>query len=125
MTADERLTRFSKAREQILGRVKGTESPSVQGPQSSEEDLVVRERFPSRNEMPSVRETGTSGNHAAIGQEQNGGSSSNSQETPESMDNVCPEGTEDQYVTSPSGEALGEECPCEAFRTHQKFSTEV
>ena len=23
------------------------------------------------------------------------------------MDNVCPEGTEDQYVTSPSGEALG------------------
>ena len=22
------------------------------------------------------------------------------------MDNVCPEGTEDQYVTSPSGEAL-------------------
>ena len=23
------------------------------------------------------------------------------------MDNGCPEGTEDQYVTSPSGEALG------------------
>ena len=23
------------------------------------------------------------------------------------MENVCPEGTEDQYVTSPSGEALG------------------
>ena len=23
------------------------------------------------------------------------------------MDNVCPEGTKDQYVTSPSGEALG------------------
>ena len=23
------------------------------------------------------------------------------------MDNVCPEGTEDQYVTSPSGEYLG------------------
>ena len=23
------------------------------------------------------------------------------------MDNVCPEGTENQYVTSPSGEALG------------------
>ena len=23
------------------------------------------------------------------------------------MDNVCPEGTEEQYVTSPSGEALG------------------
>ena len=23
------------------------------------------------------------------------------------MDNVCPEGTDDQYVTSPSGESLG------------------
>ena len=57
--------------------------------------------------MPSVRESGTNGNHAPIGQAQNGGSSSNSQEIPVSMDNVCPEGTEDQYVTSPSGEALG------------------
>ena len=26
---------------------------------------------------------------------------------PVSMENVCPEGTEDQYVTSPSGESLG------------------
>ena len=32
LTADEQLTRFSKTREQIVGRVKGTESPSVQGP---------------------------------------------------------------------------------------------
>ena len=32
--------------------------------------------------------------------------SANSQEIPVSMENVCPEGTEDQYVTSPSGEAL-------------------
>ena len=51
LTADEQLTRFIKAREQILGRVKGTESPSVQGPKYSEEDLVVRERVPSRTEM--------------------------------------------------------------------------
>ena len=64
LTADEQLTRFSKAREQIVGRVKGTESPYVQGPQSSEEDLVVRERYPSRTEIPSVRELGTNGNHA-------------------------------------------------------------
>ena len=28
LTADEQLIRFSKAREQIIGRVKGTESPS-------------------------------------------------------------------------------------------------
>ena len=55
LTADEQLTRFSKSREQILGRVKGTESPYVQGPQSSEKDLVVREKVPSRTEMPSVR----------------------------------------------------------------------
>ena len=39
---DEQLTRCSKNREQIVGRFKGTESPSVQVPQSSEEDLVVR-----------------------------------------------------------------------------------
>ena len=43
LTADEQLIRFSKAREQILGRVKGTESPFFQGPQSYEEDLVLRE----------------------------------------------------------------------------------
>ena len=42
MTADDQSTRFSKARDQILGRFKGTESPSIQGPQSSEEDLVLR-----------------------------------------------------------------------------------
>ena len=50
LTANEQLTRFSKAREKIVGRVKGTESPSFQGPQLSEEDLVVRERVPSRTE---------------------------------------------------------------------------
>ena len=54
-TADEQLTRFSKSREQIVGRVKGTESPSVQGPQYSEKDLVLRERVLSRTEIPSVR----------------------------------------------------------------------
>ena len=32
LTADEQLTRFSKAREQIAGRVKRTESPSFQVP---------------------------------------------------------------------------------------------
>ena len=31
LTADKRLTRFIKARESILGRVKGSESPYVQG----------------------------------------------------------------------------------------------
>ena len=93
MTADEQLTRFSKAREQIVGRVKRIESPSVQGPQSSEEDLVVRERVTSRTEIPSVREPGTNGNHAPIEQAQNIGSSGNSQEIPVSMDNVCPRTT--------------------------------
>ena len=66
MTADEQLTRFSKAREKIVGRVKGRESPYVQGPQSSEEDLVVRGRFPSRTEIPSVREPGINGDHEPI-----------------------------------------------------------
>ena len=43
LTADEHLTRFNKVREQIVGRVKGSESPYAQGPQSFEEYLVVRE----------------------------------------------------------------------------------
>ena len=77
MIADEQLTRFSKAREQIVGRFKVIESPSVQGHQPSEEDLVVRERVPSRTEIPLVLEPGTNGNHAPIGQAQNSGSSAN------------------------------------------------
>ena len=35
LNANEKLTRFSKAREKSLGRVKGLESPYVKGPQSS------------------------------------------------------------------------------------------
>ena len=52
-------------------------------------------------------EPGTNGNHAPIGQAQNDGSSAKSQEIPVSIDNVCPDGNENQYVTSPSGENLG------------------
>ena len=106
LTADERLTCFSKAREKIVGRVKGSESPYVQGPQYYEKDLVVRDRFPIRTERPPVRETVTNGNHAPIVQAQNDGYS-DSQEIPVSMYNVRLEGTGDQFVTSPNGEALG------------------
>ena len=35
LTSDERLTCFRKSREKIARRVKGSESPSVQGPQYS------------------------------------------------------------------------------------------
>ena len=38
---------------------------------------------------------------------QNDGSSAKIQEIPVSTDNVCPDGNENQYVTSPSGEASG------------------
>ena len=58
-------------------------------------------------EKSSVREPDTNENYTPIGQAHNDGSSANSQEILVSMENVCPEGTEDQYVTSPSGEALG------------------
>ena len=75
MTADEQLTNFRKSREKILGVVKETESPSVQGPQSPEEDLVVRERVPIRTERPSVIEPVTNGNHSPIGQAHNYGPS--------------------------------------------------
>ena len=106
LTANEQLTHFRKAREKIVGRVKGSESPSVQGPQYSEEDLVVRDRVPISTERPSVRKPGTNGNHALIGQYQNNGSNY-SQETPVSMDNLSHDWTEDQPITSPNGEALG------------------
>ena len=55
LTADERLTHSSKYRERIVSSFKGEELKSVQGPQYSEEYLVVRERVKSRTEMPSVR----------------------------------------------------------------------
>ena len=66
MTAYDQLTRFRKDREKIVWRIKGTESPYVQGPQYSEEDLVVRERVPSKTEIQSVREPVTNVNHAPI-----------------------------------------------------------
>ena len=49
LTTDERVTRFIKAREKIVGRYKGAELPPVQVHQSSEEELVVMERVTSRN----------------------------------------------------------------------------
>ena len=45
LTTDERLTHFIKAIYQILGRLKRSEYPSIKGPQSSEEGLVVREKY--------------------------------------------------------------------------------
>ena len=78
-----------------------------QGPQYSEEDLVVRERVPIRTERLSVIEPGTNGKHAPIGEAQKESYGANSQEITVSMYNACPEGTEDQCITSPSVEALG------------------
>ena len=45
----------SKYRDRVVGRFKVAESPFVQGPQYFYADLVVRERFPSSTERPSVR----------------------------------------------------------------------
>ena len=81
--------------------------PSIQGTQYYEEDLVLRDMVPSMNDRPSVREPGTNGNHALIGQAKNDGYSDKSQQITVSMDNVLPEGNEDQYVKYPSGEYLG------------------
>ena len=75
LNANKKLTRFRKSREKSLGRVKGLESPYVKGSQSSEEELVVKDRVTRRTGRPPVREPGTNGNHAPIGQEQNGSSS--------------------------------------------------
>ena len=49
---NERLTRFSKAIDKIVGKFKVSELPYVQRPQFSEEYLVVRERTPSRADRP-------------------------------------------------------------------------
>ena len=69
LTAYEHLTCFRKDREQIVGRFKGSESPSVQQTQYSEEDLVVRYSVLRRTERLPVREHGTNSNHAIIGKE--------------------------------------------------------
>ena len=42
-----------------------------------------------------------------VSQARNEGSSANNQKITVSMDNIHPGGNEDQYVTSPCGEALG------------------
>ena len=73
----ERSTHFSKARDQIVGRFKGSEYPFSQGHQYYKEYLVVRERVPIRNERPLVSETDTYENNAPIGQVRNDDYSTN------------------------------------------------
>ena len=73
LTDNEQLTHFRKYRYFIVGRFKVVEFPYVQGPQYSEKDLVVKERFPRRTERISVSEPVNNGNHVPIGQEHNGG----------------------------------------------------
>ena len=107
MTANKWLTHFSKAIEQIVEIVKGAESPYVQGIKYYEKDLVVRKRFTSSTDRPSVRYLFSDGNHAPAGEGKNDHSSANSQEILVSMEDVRPEETEDQYITSPSAEVLG------------------
>ena len=48
--SNERLTHFRKSREKIVGRIKGSELPYVQGTQYYEDDLVIRYMVTSRNE---------------------------------------------------------------------------
>ena len=79
--------------------------PSVQEPQSSEEYLAVRNMVPIRTNKPSVRDTGTNGNHMLISQACNS-SSIKLKEIPVPMYNIISKGTEDKSVTSPSGENL-------------------
>ena len=64
---NEQLTCFSKARERILGAVKVAEYPSVQGTQSSEEDVYVWERYPINTERLPVSKYNANVNHAPVG----------------------------------------------------------
>ena len=63
---NEQLTLFIKSIDKIVSRFKVEESPSVQGLQYSEKDLLVRERVTSRTEMLSVIEPFTDGNNAPM-----------------------------------------------------------
>ena len=67
LTSNDKLTSFSKYRARIIGRIKGEDSLYVQGPQNSEEYLVVRERSPINTERSLVSEPGTNCNHAPVG----------------------------------------------------------
>ena len=67
LNADERLARLRKAREKIVGKVKGADSPSLQSPQSSNKYLVECQRIPiSTNRSPFI-ESITNGNDAPVG----------------------------------------------------------
>ena len=56
---DDQLTCFRKSRESILVQIKRSGTPSIQGPQYYEEDLVFRERVTSSTDTTSVIDTGT------------------------------------------------------------------
>ena len=71
LTADERLTHSSKYRERIVGSFKGEELTSVQGPQYSEEYLVVRESSSSSTKRPPVSESITNRNNVTVFQVRN------------------------------------------------------
>ena len=128
LTTDERLTHFIKAIYQILGRLKRSEYPSIKGPQSSEEGLVVREKVPSRTERPQVREPGTNDNHVTVCQSHNISYSENRQEIPASIDNMNLEWTEYQYVKNSRGKSLERnlhERNCDCDKKHSTVVPEL
>ena len=71
LTSDEPLNHFIKDSEQIARRVKLSETTYVKGPQSSEEDLVLRGRDKSMTESQSVISYGNKINHSPNGQVRN------------------------------------------------------
>ena len=85
MADDEKLTRFIKDRDQVVGKVKVEDKPSVQGTRYSEKYLVLRERFQSSTERPKYSDTVTGGSNVPVVQEMNDDHISNSQYTPVSM----------------------------------------
>ena len=85
LTDDDPLTHFIKPIECILGKVKEGENPYVQGYQSYEKDLVLREGVLSRTESTSVIDTGNDWDYSPIGKVQKNSSSDNIQEIPVSM----------------------------------------
>ena len=108
MTDDEWLAHFNKYIQNISRRIKGSNIPYFHRPHYNEEDLVVscKGEYSTRTERTPVSESVNNRRYVPVDKVQNNGSRTNRKDILVSMKFFYPEGTEDQYFTSLSGETL-------------------
>ena len=97
------VKKLKEYRENVLVRLKLSETSYYQGPRYYNEDLFLRKRDINRNESPQVSEIVTESNCAPIGQVCNDIYCTNIQDITVSMETFFSDGTQYQYVTSPIG----------------------